>query len=188
MATDKGTAPRKDGWKGSARPVEAYLEDASQLSPEEFEKRHGCVFLLLTATSLSKPGDTTSTRVELLDLSNVGNERTAGLDIRVFGVQWLEQTEGHLLTVGRGSNADVVIPDMSVSRFHAFIKRGANGAFEILDAGSTNGTTVNGVNVPTRGGGPAAQVKAGDTLRIGQLEFTFLEAAALQQYALKFNE
>lgn len=182
------TAKGRDGWAGSARPVEAYLEDASRLSADEFEKRYGSVFLLLTATSLNKPGDTTSTRVELLDLADAGNERTAGLDIRVFGVQWLERSDLHLITVGRGSNADIVIPDMSVSRFHAFIKRAANGVFQILDSGSTNGTTVNGANVATRGAGPASQIKAGDTLRIGQLEFTFLEAAALRQYALKFNE
>ena len=55
-----------------------------------------------------------------------------------------------IVTLGRESKQDVVIPDMSVSRFHAFAKPGPDGALLLQDAGSTNGTTVNGQSVPRR--------------------------------------
>jgi pSer/pThr/pTyr-binding forkhead associated (FHA) protein len=79
----------------------------------------------------------------------------------------------------------VVIPDLSVSRFHAFMKRSASGTFLVQDAGSTNGTTVNGASVLARGSGPPTEIKAGDNVRVGQLEFTFVDAVGLRAFALQ---
>ena len=57
----------------------------------------------------------------------------------------------------------------------------------MLDAGSTNGTTVNGVSVPPKGAGAPVDLKTGDSVRLGQMEFTFLEAEALREFVLKFD-
>lgn len=154
----------------------------------DFEEIHGSAFLLLNAAALTSPESTFSTRVELDGSANDPSERTAGLRLLIFPLRRSERSVTHLVTVGRLPNNDVVIPDISVSRFHAFVKRGGNGAFQIQDAGSTNGTTVNGSNVPSRGAGSPTELKSGDNLRIGQVAFTFLEVNALRQFVLEFRK
>ena len=67
---------------------------------------------------------------------------------------------GH--TIGRSSDADVVIDDPYASEFHARVETNDGGTM-VHDLGSTNGTYVNGrrITVPT----PAGK---GDTVQIGK--------------------
>ena len=46
-----------------------------------------------------------------------------------------------MITVGRTGNNDIVIPDATVSKFHAYFRVTDKG-LEIVDAGSRNGTKV----------------------------------------------
>lgn len=46
------------------------------------------------------------------------------------------------LTIGRGSECDIVLPHISVSKYHAKIVK-ENGGFYITDNGSTNGVVIN---------------------------------------------
>lgn len=50
------------------------------------------------------------------------------------------------LSVGRGSDNDIVIDHVSLSGSHAVI-RNADGVYQVTDLGSTNGTFVNGEQV-----------------------------------------
>ena len=167
---------------GTGIALDAFREDAAKLSPVDFEERHGGGFLLLTSTPLQVPAGPAMTEVQL-DGDEPGSECTADISLLAYPLIRSERSAGHLITLGRTSNNDVVVPDLSVSRFHAFLKRGPNGGFQIQDAGSTNGTTVNGSSVPTQGHGAALDLKSGDSLRLGQVEFTFLSAPALQEFA-----
>lgn len=88
----------------------------------------------------------------------------------VDGMLLIETDE---LIVGRDSNADLVLPDNSVSRKHAVIRRTADG-FEIEDFGSTNGTFVGGRQIST------AQLTPGDTIRFGSFLFKFLSAGSVE--------
>jgi hypothetical protein len=166
---------------GSALPVEALLDDAQGLSPAEFESRHGSGFLLLTATKASSPKDTYSTEVQLLSDEDSDAAHTGSLSTIVFPLR----SAVHIVTVGRASSNDVVISDPSVSRMHALCKRDESGAFLILDAGSSNGTTVNGISVLSRGQGPPSELKPGDNVRLGRVECTFIDAAALRDFVLQ---
>ena len=75
------------------------------------------------------------------------------------GQRWvIDQTQ---VTIGRGSDCDIVLPDRQVSRFHAQIER-ENGGFLIRDLGSKNGTYVNGQEVRDRPYG----LKDGDEIQI----------------------
>jgi pSer/pThr/pTyr-binding forkhead associated (FHA) protein len=71
------------------------------------------------------------------------------------------------------------VRDVSVSRFHAFLKSGDGGGLQIQDAGSTNGTAVNGRPAPPRGEGAPLELKSGDRVRIGQVHLTFLDSESL---------
>ena len=72
---------------------------------------------------------------------------------------------GESKTIGRSTDADVIIDEPSLSRLHARVRMGADGAVTIEDLGSTNGIFVNGTQRR------AATVAAGDAVRLGALEY-----------------
>ena len=72
------------------------------------------------------------------------------------------------ITIGRTPNNDIVVPDHSISRFHAYIRHG-NGWY-IADAGSKNGTWLGGVQLVARRE-RALDSKA--TLRLGDVDLSF---------------
>jgi len=164
---------------GSGIPLEALRDDARSLSAPEFEQRHGEAFLLLSAIAPRTSKDTFSTHLALL-----GEEdgQTGALATWVYPLR----STVHVVTLGRSHECDVVIPDRSVSRRHALIKR-EGARLLVLDAGSSNGTSINGRNVLTRGAGPPSPLAPGDTLRVGSLEFTLAPAAAVREMAAKLR-
>lgn len=54
---------------------------------------------------------------------------------------------GSSLTIGRGKDADVLVPDTAVSRVHARLESGQSRTARIVDLGSRNGTWVRGERV-----------------------------------------
>ncbi len=70
--------------------------------------------------------------------------------------------------LGRGSDNDVVLPDVSVSRYHAEILREGDG-WTVHDLKSTNGVEVNRVPVEK------APLRAGDLLTVGAFEIRLEE-------------
>ena len=168
---------------GSAQPLESYFEAAGSLPAHAFETQHGGAFLLLSATGLSGPKGLSGTEV-VLQTEDEQRAATADISVLVFPLRAAPGAPGDLVTIGREDRNDAVVPDPSISRFHAFLKRAPDGRASIQDAGSTNGSTVNGASVPARGVGEPTPLKPGDTVRLGQVEFTFLDAPAFQQFAL----
>jgi pSer/pThr/pTyr-binding forkhead associated (FHA) protein len=175
------TTPSGQHDHGSGIAIAQLRADARELSPERFEDRHGGAFLMLTAAELRSPNGPSMTEVNLAGDEEPG-EHTAGLSLVAFPVRRSERSVGHLVTIGRTANNDLVIPDISVSRFHAFAKEIGDGRFAIQDAGSTNGTTVNGSSVPAQGAGDAVALKSGDNVRIGQMELTFLDLRGMLDF------
>ena len=76
--------------------------------------------------------------------------------------------ESERVSLGRAPECDVFLDDVTVSRNHAVITRGADG-FTIDDEGSLNGTYVNRRRVET------ARLEDGDEVQIGKYKLTFLE-------------
>jgi len=76
---------------------------------------------------------------------------------------------GDELTVGRAWDNDVVLPDISVSRRHALLRRHRAG-YLLLDQGSGNGTRVNGRRVDK------ARLRGGDEIVLGDSVVQFIEA------------
>ncbi|WP_432545634.1 FhaA domain-containing protein [Kineococcus sp. SYSU DK004] len=68
--------------------------------------------------------------------------------------------------VGRGSDADVVVDDPGVSRRHAEVRVGAQGA-RLVDLGSTNGSFVDGERVSS------TDLHDGATVTVGRTRLVF---------------
>ena len=76
----------------------------------------------------------------------------------------LERTQ---TTVGRTPDCDIFLDDVTVSRRHAIVARGAGG-FTIEDLGSLNGTFLNRHRIEK------ADLETGDELQIGKYRLIFL--------------
>ncbi len=69
------------------------------------------------------------------------------------------------LRIGRAADNDVVVSDLSVSRYHAELRRTSRGGFEIVDLDSHNGTYLNGQRVTV------APVTETDLIAVGPATF-----------------
>ena len=79
---------------------------------------------------------------------------------------------GDALTLGRGWDNDVVLPDISVSRRHALLRREATG-YVLVDRASGNGSRVNGRTVDH------ARLRSGDEIGLGDSIVRFVDGDAV---------
>jgi len=80
-------------------------------------------------------------------------------------------------TLGRGAEAKITIPDPFLSAVHVQFLKEADGGWAVLDNASTNGTMVNGETVVNE---PCA-IKTGDLIKVGQLNFIFVEPVSEEE-------
>ncbi len=80
--------------------------------------------------------------------------------------------EGDEVVIGRASDNPVSIPDTSVSRKHALLRR-SEGGWAVSDLGSGNGTMVNGEAIADE-----TALGDGDTIALGDSEFRYQDPAA----------
>jgi hypothetical protein len=76
-----------------------------------------------------------------------------------------------IFTIGRDAGCDLVLADMTVSRTHAGLRR-EGGGWLLSDAGSTNGTRVNGWRVTS-----PVPLQPGDRVTFGALKMVVAERA-----------
>ena len=74
-----------------------------------------------------------------------------------------------LLRIGRASGNDVVVRDLSVSRYHAQLRKTTRGGYEIVDLDSGNGTFLNGQRIT------AAPVAELDLIGVGPATFRLVD-------------
>ena len=84
--------------------------------------------------------------------------------------------DGAHAVAGRHINCDLPIPDPRVSRNHAEFIPTIDGHYTIMDLGSANGTTMNGISLPPR---TPRQLSAGDEIRMGQNTYRYFSGDAL---------
>lgn len=111
-------------------------------------------------------------RYRLQTASGVGVPTLTGTDPIVFPVRKTrENAFPRGVTLGRTRNNDVVLEDTSVSRFHAWIAQEQDGRWQLTDAGSRNGTQLEGASLsPKR----ATALHDGARLLVGSVKLTFL--------------
>jgi hypothetical protein len=91
-----------------------------------------------------------------------------------------------IVTVGRTKNNDIVLADISISKFHAFFKE-EDGGLSVADGESRNGTFVDGQRALTTKQGKATQLKGGSRVKFGALEFRFIDAKELVALVRQFG-
>ena len=169
------------------QPDEAFGLDAfkreGDLGPDAFAKLHGRAFLLLQRgtgkTRLQRPDRPSRTLV------TNDSRPTTELPPSRYLVFPVRKTERSLIArfyaVGQTRNNDIVIRDVSVSKFHAFFEDDGQGGFLLQDARSTNGTFVNGKRVPRQGQGAPVPVSSGDQIRFGDVVLSFVDAESFRE-------
>jgi len=72
--------------------------------------------------------------------------------------------------IGRTDENDITLPDVSISRQHARVKRQDDGSYVITDLGSSNGTLVKGKSC-----NQSARVRLGEPIQFGNVECVLLD-------------
>ena len=126
---------------------------------------------LLVVEEVDNPTETISLEEleeEGSELEDIGIEGPA-LVVRSGGGRAGEQfaLERTQTTIGRTPDCDIFLDDVTVSRRHAIVARGASG-FTIEDLGSLNGTFLNRHRIEK------ADLDTGDELQIGKYRLIFL--------------
>ena len=105
----------------------------------------------------------------LVSLEDLGAEGPA-LVVRSGGGRAGEHfvPQGERTTIGRSPDCDIFLDDVTVSRRHAIVARGAAG-FTLEDLGSLNGTFLNRRRIES------GRLENGDELQIGKYKLSFLE-------------
>ncbi len=80
-----------------------------------------------------------------------------------------------MITIGRTPNNDVVLRDVTVSRFHAYFRQRGE-KWIVADAGSKNGSGLEGVPLEAR---KERELASGVAVRIGDFELTFYLSSEL---------
>jgi len=82
------------------------------------------------------------------------------------------------VTLGRGPENDVVVDDATLSRLHVVLMRAEDGTWTARDAGSSNGTRLEGRRLDP---GKPEPLPVGSLLEAGSVRLTLLTSMALLQ-------
>ena len=167
---------------GEAQPISEFVEVCKRLSVTDF--CDGSTFAYLVRhganTALRAPDGPQRTwsaaSAAAVEQVKKAGARPSATDFTIYTVGPTGRSSGGFITVGRTRNNDVVILDVSLSKFHASL-RAADGKIEIQDAGSRNGTFVNDEQVAAVRGTKRVILETGDQIRFGTVEVTFLYPA-----------
>lgn len=83
------------------------------------------------------------------------------------------------ITVGRTESNDLVFPDASVSRFHAYLRQDPKGGWRLVDAESRNGSWIGPLKVPPSA---ATEIPDGARLKFGDIEVTFFQPSSFLSF------
>ncbi len=91
-----------------------------------------------------------------------------------LAIQLTAKDGGPEVRLGRDADNDLVIDDATLSRVHLYLRRDAKGEWTAQDAGSRNGTKVDGAPAVK-----ALPLRQGSALEAGAVRLTFYDAAGL---------
>jgi pSer/pThr/pTyr-binding forkhead associated (FHA) protein len=146
-------------------------ELARSLTRREFIDRHPHLFLVLNAPEEGvQPSSSFATQAVSQSQVRAQDEELVALPI-VKGRE--SPFQGHV-SLGRARNCDLVVRHPSISKLHARFR--TEGVLALVDAGSQNGTFVDGKRLLPN---ESAPVTAGSEVAFGSVAARLLDAAAL---------
>ena len=171
--------------------IEEYVRPVQELDRQEFVKAYPHPFLLLYLENVESSGEwsfkTTTIASEKINIAKLLKKGDLMLAedsdrYRVFAlVKSLVSPWRERISVGRARNNDVALPNKSVSKLHAHFTF-EEGTAWLTDAGSRNGTRVNGDKL--RAGKPVKTVP-GDVITFGGVSLRFIDAGSLHDLVRK---
>lgn len=159
-----------------------YAADCARLDLDGFRRTHAEAFLVtprhcVLITPPPRPSGTLLMPAVVAPVPQSARPPDHDAASLVFPLRRRQQAIFSFTSVGRASNADVTIPDTTLSKLHAvFVKQG--DGFVVEDTRSANGTFLNGVRIQGRGQGQPSSVRPGDRLRFGNVELVFFTTEA----------
>jgi hypothetical protein len=140
---------------------------------DTFKKAHPHDWLLWEPGSWKPPGSTTLVGPGLTTTPTPGKPTGEALALALEA-----KKDGTQLTLGRGPECDAVINDGTLSQLHLVFMQGPNQTWTVRDAGSRNGSMLDGVKLDP---GAPATLKTGCKLTAAGVTFTFYGPAGMLQ-------
>ena len=166
------------------RPLAEYADDAARLSLAEFSALHGEYFLLRAPLAIEVVrGDDFEFHTDAGSASKFLRDDAGGDPSGAIPeVAAVRKKPGNpwprMISVGRNRTNDVVLRYANVSKVHAIIRLGADGALELVDKGSANGTRHNGHKLTG-----SVPLQVGDQIAFAGIECELLDAPTLMTRA-----
>jgi hypothetical protein len=157
-----------------------FLEEHSHLTEAELSSKFNHGFLVVSKTLSEKEESGRDFHTKLADdikeslTSSYGNTDIHPLVKREAGHTYSR------ITVGRTRNNDVVLDIEAISKLHAYFKLNRKGNYTVSDAGSTNGTWVDGTRLEKN---QPVELRGGESIVFGNaLEATFHTPVTLYRH------
>ena len=148
--------------------LDAFLIAAKRSSREAFVQRFPGQFLLVQP--FATPAEPS--------FRTVGASEVVGTSTALVPIEKRRgaNTFDWMITIGRAPNNDIVIPASDVSKFHAMIRDEGDGAWSLVDANSTFGTTLEGKKLV---GQQPVPLRPGSEITMGSVAMWFHTSSSL---------
>jgi hypothetical protein len=146
-----------------------YAEDLARLGDDAFAQTHPHAVLVVTGVAGALAEQVPLNRTLVTEPAGLSVQSVVGLIGRVFPLVKGKYSSPGPISLGRTPDNDVTIAESSISARHCFL-RVLGAEIALTDAGSTNGTHVNGIKLPPK---KAQKVVEGDVLTMGRFHLAF---------------
>jgi hypothetical protein len=155
-----------------------FREELKRVGDAVFKMRHRSPVLIVLGKTAELVGEPAPGERTIPAQRSGDGVKQMALGDRVFPVVKAPHAPRGPIVVGRSGETDVSIPEYSISKRHCFFEFEPDG-IKITDCGSTNGTIVGQVRIPT---GEPTIVKDGATISLGRFAFAFRTAPGFHAY------
>ena len=146
-----------------------YADELQSLGDDAFAQAHPHSILVVTGVVGALAEQVPLNRTLVTEPKGISVQQVVGLIGRVFPLVKGKYSSPGPISLGRTPDNDVTIAESSISARHCFV-RVLGAEISMTDAGSTNGTLVNGVKLPPK---KAQKVIEGDVITMGRFTLSF---------------
>lgn len=165
--------------------LDAFLEDRRMLNREQFTKKYSAPVLLIPLKPEGTLEDDGAFRTQAVtaELQREAAVPASKLTAVIPIEKRMADPFQAFIWVGRESRCDVTLPFNSVSKLQAQFVKKPSGEFEILDAGSTNGTFIEGNRLEKN---KPVMLRDSMLLRFGKIDARFRTAQGFYDELARF--